>query len=90
MMDGSALVRGRGEHYMVTYEVRPGGPIVFTAIVDGYGPVTITSRRPTIFNGRLTDRPVLQAALRQVETFVDQHKDELAPQYAAIAAPTAA
>jgi hypothetical protein len=75
---------------MVTYEVRAGGPIVFTAVVDGYGPVTITSRRSTIFNGRLTNRSVLQAALRQVEAFVDQHKDELAPVYAAFAAPTAA
>jgi hypothetical protein len=76
--------------FMVTYEVRPGGPIVFTAAVDGFGPVTITSSRPTIFNGRVTNRPVLQAALRQVEAFVDQHKDELAPLYAAIAAPSAA
>jgi hypothetical protein len=71
---------------MVTYEVRSGGPIAFTAIVDGFGAVTITSRRPGIFNGRLTDRAILRAALTAVEAFVDDHKDELAPHYESIAA----
>jgi hypothetical protein len=83
MMEGSALVAGR-ETIMVTYEVRPGGPIVFTAMIDGVGAVAITSRRPGIFNGRLTDRVALRAALTAVEAFVDAHKDELAPHYAAI------
>jgi hypothetical protein len=89
-MNRPAPVAGTREIFMVTYEVRPGGPIVFSVAVDGFGPVTITSRRPTIFNGRLTNRPVLQEALRQVEAFVDEHRDELAPLYAAIAAPSAA
>ena len=44
------------ERYMVTYDVRPEGPIVFTAEVDGFGPVTITSRTP---DGRTADnRPL--------------------------------
>jgi hypothetical protein len=71
---------------MVTYETRPGGPIVFTANVDGFGAVTITSRKPGIFNGRLTDRGILRAALNAVEVFADDHKDELAVCYEAIAA----
>ena len=70
---------------MVTYEVRPGGPIVFTAHVDEFGPVTITSLKPGIFNGRLPIGPVLGAALRLVEAFADEHKEELATHYAAIA-----
>jgi len=70
---------------MVTYEVRPGGPIVFTANVDGFGAVTITSRKPGIFNGRLTDRAVLRAALTAVEAFVGDHEVELAPHYESIA-----
>jgi hypothetical protein len=69
---------------MVTYDVRPEGPIVFTAEVDGFGPVTITSRKPGIFNGRLTVAPVLKKALRLVEDFADKHKEELAVHYAAI------
>jgi hypothetical protein len=71
---------------MVTYEMRPGGPIAFTASIDGFGAVTITSRKPGIFNGRLTDRAILRAALNAVEAFVDEHKDELTPQYEAMAA----
>jgi hypothetical protein len=71
---------------MVTYEMRPGGPIVFTASVDGFGAVTITSRKPGIFNGRLTDRTILRAALNAVEAFADGHKGELAVCYEAIAA----
>ncbi len=70
---------------MVTYEVGLGGPIVFTANVDGFGAVRITSRKPGIFNGRLTDRAVLRAALTAVEVFVDEHEDELAPHYEAMA-----
>jgi hypothetical protein len=75
---------------MVTYEVKPGGPIVFTAEVDGFGPVSVTSRRPGIFNGRLTNRPILAEALRLVEAFADEHKAELAGQYEIIAKPDAA
>jgi hypothetical protein len=75
---------------MVTYEVKPGGPIVFTAEVDGFGPVTITSRRRGIFSGRLTVRPVLSAALGMVEAFAVAHKDELNSHYVAFAEPTAA
>jgi hypothetical protein len=71
---------------MVTYEMKPGGPIVFTANVDGFGAVTITSRKPGIFNGRLTDRIILRAALNAVEAFADDHKAELAACYEAIAA----
>ncbi len=76
---------------MVSYEVRPGGPIVFTAQVDGFGPVTITSRKQGIFNGRLEIRSVLSVALRLVESFADEHTDELTIHYTAIAAsPNAA
>jgi hypothetical protein len=75
--------RGKGKD-MVTYEVRPDGPIVFTAEVDGFGPVIITSRKQGIFNGRLTVAPVLKKALRLVEDFADKHKDELAVHYTAI------
>jgi hypothetical protein len=71
---------------MVTYEMRHGGPIVFTATVDGFGAVTITSRKAGIFNGRLTDRAVLRAALNAVEAFADDHKEELTVCYDAIAA----
>jgi hypothetical protein len=71
---------------MVIYEMGPGGPIVFTADVDGFGAVTITSRKPGIFNGRLTNRAILRAALNAVEAFADAHKDELAPHYEAIVA----
>jgi len=66
---------------MVTYEMGPGGPIAFTADIDGFGAVTITSRKPGIFNGRLTNRAILRAALNAVEAFADEHKDELAPHY---------
>jgi hypothetical protein len=72
---------------MVRYDVEPGGLIVFTAEVDGFGPVTITSRRPGIFNGRLTNRPVLTAALRMVEAFAAAHKDDLNAHYIALAQP---
>jgi hypothetical protein len=85
-MDGSALVAGTGEQYMVTYEMGPGGPIVFTANVDGFGAVTITSRKSGIFNARITDRAILRAALNAVEAFADEHKDELAPHYEAMVA----
>jgi hypothetical protein len=71
---------------MVTYEVRPGGPIVFTANIDGFGAVTITSRRTGIFNGRLMDPAMLRIALNAVEAFADEHKVELAPHYEAITA----
>ncbi|HEY3593787.1 MAG TPA: hypothetical protein VGL13_07935 [Polyangiaceae bacterium] len=70
---------------MVTYELRAGGPIVFTVQVEGFGPVLITSRKPQIFNGRLTVAPVLKAALRMVEAFAEQNKAELAAHYEAIA-----
>ena len=72
----------------MTYNVRLGGPIVFTAHVDGFGPVTITSRKPGIFNGRLPVGSVLRVALRQVEDFADDHKDELATHHAAVGAAT--
>jgi hypothetical protein len=75
---------------MVTYETRPDGAIVFTVHVDGFGPVVITSRKPRIFNGRLANAPVLKAALRRVEQFAEQHREELAPHYAAIAERDAA
>ena len=82
----SALAAGMGEHCMVTYEMRPGGPIVFTANIDGFGAVAITSRKPGIFNGRLTDRAILRAALNAVEAFADERKEELAPHYEALVA----
>jgi hypothetical protein len=85
MMMGSAQAAD-GRATMVTYEMKPGGPIVFTANVDGFGAVTITSRKPGIFNGRLTDRIILRAALNAVEAFADDHKAELATCYEAIAA----
>lgn len=75
---------------MVTYEVKPGGPIVFSVDIDGYGRVPITSRRPGFFCGRVTNRAVLQAALRDAERFADEHETELAVHYANIAQPTAA
>jgi hypothetical protein len=71
---------------MVTYELRAGGPIVFTVQVDGFGPVIITSRKPQIFNGRLNVAPVLKQALRLVEDFAERNKQELAVHYTAIAA----
>jgi hypothetical protein len=77
--------RAESRRAMVTYEVRTHDTIVFIAVVDGYGPVTITSRNPGIFNGRLPLRPILTTALRLVEKFADDHKDELAVHYAAIA-----
>jgi hypothetical protein len=70
---------------MVTYELRAGGPIVFTVEVDGFGPVVITSRKPQIFNGRLNVAPVLKKALRIVEDFAERNKQELAVHYASIA-----
>jgi hypothetical protein len=75
---------------MVKYRVDPGGPIVFEADVEGFGPVVVTSRKPGIFNGRLMNRPVLLAALQLVEDFADAHEQDLAPHYAAIAAQNAA
>jgi hypothetical protein len=70
---------------MVIFEVKPGGPIVFTADIEGFGLVTITSRRSGIFNGRLMNPPVLRAALQMVEQYADEHKDELAEHYGLIA-----
>jgi hypothetical protein len=75
---------------MVIFEVKPGGPVVFTADVEGFGSVTITSRRPGIFNGRLMNPPVLRAALQMVGQYADDHKDELAEYYAVIAKQDAA
>jgi hypothetical protein len=69
---------------MVTYEMRPGGPIVFTADVDGFGAVKITSRKLGIFSGRVTNRAILRAALNAVEAFADAHKDELDMHYKAM------
>jgi hypothetical protein len=69
---------------MVTY-VATDERIVFTAQVEGFGPVEITSRRPGIFSGRLPDRKVLSQAMKLVEDFVDQNKAELSPIYARIA-----
>ncbi len=65
---------------MVTYVVS-NERIVFTAHVDGYGPVDITSRRPGIFSGRLSDRQLLREALARVEAFADEHKAELSEHY---------
>jgi len=70
---------------MVTYEIASEGPIVFTVQVEGFGPVVITSRKPRIFNGRLTVAPVLKKALRLVEQFAEQHQQDLARHYQAIA-----
>jgi hypothetical protein len=81
---------GAEEQSMVTFELMPGGPIVFTAEVDDFGPVTVTSRRPGVFNGRLMNPPVLRAALQMVEAFADDHKGELAELYEAIAKQDAA
>ena len=75
---------------MVKYRLMPRGPIVFEVDVEGFGPVVITSRKAGIFNGRLMNRPVLDAALRLVEDYADRNKDELAEHYAAIAAQNAA
>jgi len=69
---------------MVTY-LSSDERLVFTAHVEGFGPVEVTSRRPGIFSGRLPDRKILSLALKEVEEFVDAHKDELAPLYARIA-----
>jgi hypothetical protein len=74
---------------MVTY-VATDERIVFTANVEGFGPVEITSRRSGIFSGRLQDRKVLTSALQLVERFADEKKAELQPIYARIAITLAA
>ncbi len=74
---------------MVTYVVS-NERIVFTAHVEGHGPVEITSRRPGIFSGRLADRKILSQALAQVEQFADQYRRELSEHYARINAARSA
>jgi hypothetical protein len=74
---------------MVTYVVS-NGRIVFTAHVDGYGPIDVTSRRPGIFSGRLADRQLLREALARVEAFADEHKIELSEHYERINAARSA
>jgi hypothetical protein len=69
---------------MVTY-VATDERLVFTANVEGFGPVEVTSRRPGIFSGRLRDRKILGAAMTLVESFADANQAELAPHYAHIA-----
>jgi len=74
---------------MVTYVVS-NERIVFTAHVEGHGPVEITSRRPGIFSGRLANRMVLRQALAEVERFADQNQPVLADHYARINATLSA
>ncbi len=68
---------------MVTYVVS-NERIVFTAHVEGHGPVEITSRKRGIFAGRLPYRKLLREALARVEEFADQHESELSEHYARI------
>ena len=62
-----------------------GGPILFVAEVEGFGPVGVTSRRKGIFSCRLTERHALEAALKAVEAFADAHAAELDVHYDEIA-----
>jgi hypothetical protein len=69
----------------VTYQVAPGGPIVFVAQIAGFGPVEVKTSRKGIFSCRVTDRHAREAALRAVEGFADEHGAELQIHYDQIA-----
>ena len=70
----------------VTYQVALGGPIVFVAQIEGFGPVEVKTGRKGIFSCRVTDRHAREAALRAVEAFADEHEAELQVHYDQIAA----
>ena len=69
----------------VTYQVALGGPIVFVAQIEGFGPVEVKTGRKGIFSCRVTDRHAREAALRAVEAFADEHEAELQVHYDKIA-----
>jgi len=85
--DAQQRILGLGDAFMadLTYQVAPGGPIVFVAHVDGFGPVEVKTSRKRIFSCRVTDRHAREAALCAVEAFVDEHAAKFQVHYDEIA-----
>ena len=80
------MVSGWGQYMTdVTYQVALGGPIVFVAQVEAFGPVEVKTSRKGIFSCRVTDRHAREAALCAAEAFADEHAAELQVHYDQIA-----